>query len=223
MGIDHVGEQSQKFGVQPVFIGLQLIRQFLVDLKLVGEDVQEVFFEGHGLSRLVERVESREYQWMGRREIWTEYWASSADWLFSMMRRLFFLLVLMAPIGPLMGQKTDTVTVVPVTESEDHVYSRVEQMPEFPGGKDSLMSFLSDHLRPPKNSRERGKVYVQVVVEKDGSLTSPEVARGLGMDADHNRAALDVVHSMPMWKPGMQNGKPVRVSVAILVQFGQIP
>ena len=63
----------------------------------------------------------------------------------------------------------------------------------------------------------QGKVYIQFVIEKDGSITDVKVARGV--DASLDKEAVRVVKAMPKWKPGKQRGKPVRVSYTLPIFF----
>lgn len=62
-----------------------------------------------------------------------------------------------------------------------------------------------------------GKVYIQFVIEKDGSITDVKVARGV--DSSLDKEAVRVVKSMPKWTPGKQRGKPVRVAYTLPINF----
>ena len=82
------------------------------------------------------------------------------------------------------------------------------------------MKYLSSRIKYPTISQEMGtsgKVIVQFVVDKDGSITSPEVVRGV--DPYLDKEALRVISTMPKWKPGEQNGKKVRVKFTVPVSF----
>ncbi|MGE5496521.1 MAG: energy transducer TonB [Syntrophothermus sp.] len=95
-----------------------------------------------------------------------------------------------------------------------------EQMPQFPGGTSSLLSFINENIRYPEIARRvsiEGKVYVQFVVEKDGSLSHMEVIKSIGGGCDEE--ALRVCRLMANWLPGMQNGKAVRVRMVIPFHF----
>ena len=63
----------------------------------------------------------------------------------------------------------------------------------------------------------QGKVFIQFVIERDGSITDVKVARGV--DASLDKEAVRVVQSMPKWKPGMQDGKTVRVKYTVPIMF----
>lgn len=104
--------------------------------------------------------------------------------------------------------------------AKEEVFMVVEQMPEFPGGMKELLKFLQDNLKYPENAMKnnvQGRVIVQFVVEKDGTLTEFKVARSV--DPDLDAEALRVLQTMPKWKPGMQRGKIVRVKFTVPVSF----
>ena len=102
------------------------------------------------------------------------------------------------------------------------VFEVVEQMPEFPdGGMAGLMDYFQKNMRYPAEAKEAGKqgrVTVQFVVNKDGSISGARVLRGVDplLDAE----AIRLVNAMPKWKPGMQQGKPVAVKYTVPVRFG---
>lgn len=122
------------------------------------------------------------------------------------------------------GQAVE-VKYVPVEVEEEEpeeqqIFQIVEEMPEFPGGMGELMKYLSKNIKYPTISQEngvQGRVSVQFVVNKDGSVVDPVVVRGV--DPYLDKEALRVVSSMPKWKPGKQRGKPVRVRYTIPVTF----
>lgn len=104
--------------------------------------------------------------------------------------------------------------------AKEEVFMVAEQMPEFPGGMKELLKFLQDNLKYPENAMKnnvQGRVIVQFVVEKDGTLTEFKVARSV--DPDLDAEALRVLQTMPKWKPGMQRGKIVRVKFIVPVSF----
>ncbi|HPR30774.1 MAG TPA: energy transducer TonB [Prolixibacteraceae bacterium] len=105
-------------------------------------------------------------------------------------------------------------------EAEQEVFVIVEDMPEFPGGDLALRKWIADHIKYPVIAAEngiQGKVYVQFVVDRDGSISNARVARGV--DPSLDQEALRVVNNLPKWKPGMQRGKPVRVSFTVPINF----
>ncbi len=97
--------------------------------------------------------------------------------------------------------------------SDDEVFVVVEKMPVFGTGTEGEFNdWLKSNIQYPKEAAEKGiqgRVFVQFVIEKDGSVTNAKVIRGV--DPLLDKEALRVVLSSPNWKPGMQNGKNVRV------------
>ena len=104
------------------------------------------------------------------------------------------------------------------TKRADDVFVSVERMPEFPGGEDALTDFLQKNVNYPKTGADIvGNVFVQFIVEKDGSITNPKVIRDLGGGAGEE--ALRVVRMMPKWTPGEIRGQKVRVQYVLPVRF----
>ncbi|MBR4729859.1 MAG: energy transducer TonB [Prevotella sp.] len=99
-------------------------------------------------------------------------------------------------------------------------YDNVEQMPEYPGGQAALLKYLAKNIKYPvvaEGNGIQGRVIVTFVVERDGSITDVKVVKSVDPSLDEE--ALRVVKAMPKWKPGMINGKPVRVKETVPVQF----
>ena len=108
----------------------------------------------------------------------------------------------------------------PKPAEENKVHDFVEQMPSFPGGMGALMSWLSQNIKYPVIAAENGvegRVIVQFVVEKDGSITDVKIAKSV--DPSLDKEATRVVSSMPHWIAGRQNGNPVRVKYTVPVTF----
>lgn len=112
---------------------------------------------------------------------------------------------------------THAITEAPVS---DVPFTAVEINPEYPGGEGALGKFLQKNIHYPTIAKEnniQGKVYVQFIVERDGSLTDVKVLREPGSGTGDE--AMRVLKMSPHWKPGIQNGKPVRVQYTIPVNF----
>lgn len=108
----------------------------------------------------------------------------------------------------------------PKKPEPEKVFEAVEQQAQFPGGPGALNSWLSKNLNYPELAQQNGvegKVIVQFVVEKDGSISSPVIARGVDKDLD--REAIRVVRKMPKWSPGKNNGVAVRSKFTLPVVF----
>ena len=118
------------------------------------------------------------------------------------------------------GDLGETNAQLSESPGEEDVYLVVEESPEFPGGTNALMGYLRDNMVIPDSCLEnniQGRVLVTFIVEKDGSITKPEVIKSVNhlLDAE----ALRLVSAMPKWKPGKQNGETQRVKFTIAVNF----
>ena len=118
------------------------------------------------------------------------------------------------------------IKYVPVAVEEEEpeeqtIFEVVEQMPEFPnGGMAGLMQYLSKNIKYPTIAQEngtQGRVTVQFVVNRDGSIVDAKVLRGV--DPYLDKEAMRVIMSMPKWKPGKQRGVAVRTQFTLPVKF----
>lgn len=103
---------------------------------------------------------------------------------------------------------------------ENGTYQVCEEMPEFPGGMAECMKYLGSNIKYPDECAKagtQGRVIVQFVVKKDGSIADAVVVRGV--DPLLDKEALRVINTMPKWKPGKQKGEPVNVKYTIPVTF----
>lgn len=106
------------------------------------------------------------------------------------------------------------------TSEEDTVYQIVEQMPQYTGGEEAMMKYVAENVKYPQAAKDKnisGRVFVGFVIEKDGSVSNVKVLRGIGGGCDEE--AVRVIKGMPKWKPGIQKGKPVRVSYMMPLNF----
>lgn len=95
-----------------------------------------------------------------------------------------------------------------------------DEMPEFPGGEDALKQYIDNSINYPESAKEsgiHGRVYVTFKITKEGKVTDARIARGVHPPMD--KEAVRVVNSMPDWKPGRQDGKPVDVTYTVPVDF----
>ena len=102
----------------------------------------------------------------------------------------------------------------------EEAYDVVDQMPEFPGGVNAMIQFLSTNVRYPKKAflnEVQGKVVVSFVVSKNGSIGDAMIAKSV--DPELDAEALRVVQAMPNWTPGKKNGEPVAVRYTVPIQF----
>jgi TonB family protein len=122
--------------------------------------------------------------------------------------------------GDLVSTKVKNEVTLEKDKNYDDVFTVVEKMPEYPGGYEKMFEYLGRTIRYPGQARElgaKGKVYVQFIVEKDGSISELDVIRGIGEGCDE--VALQAVENMPTWSPGEQRGTPVRVRFILPVNF----
>ncbi|OYQ45077.1 energy transducer TonB [Flavobacterium aurantiibacter] len=100
---------------------------------------------------------------------------------------------------------------------DNTVYNAVEVKPDFPGGMKKFYEFIQNNFNVPEGLETSGKIYVQFVVEKDGSLTDIKVLRDIGSGT--KAETMRVLKKCPKWKPGVQNGKNVRVLYSLPISI----
>lgn len=122
------------------------------------------------------------------------------------------------------GKTTDETTALsPVaTDLQDNPlnFQIVEELPDFPGGMVEFMKWLTRTLKYPVDAQNRkiqGKVIVQFIINKDGTVVDPKIVKTLDPSCD--REALRVVRMMPRWKPGTEHKKTVRTKFVIPIIF----
>ena len=123
-------------------------------------------------------------------------------------------------------------------ETQDEIFTVVEQMPEFPGGDKAMFKYLSDNLYYPKQAREagiQGRVLVGFVVEADGRITEVKTVRfvpvidskekskpatiAMNLQKELEDEAIRVVKAMPKWIPAQKDGHAVRSKYVLPVTF----
>lgn len=121
---------------------------------------------------------------------------------------------------PKIAQKkvTQKKTEQKKVQNEEQVFMVVEDMPEFPGGMGALSQFIATNLHFPSNDEVvAGRVIVQFVVRKDGTVDNVKIVRSIAPAYDAE--AIRVVKMMPKWKPGKQRGVPVNVRFTLPISF----
>lgn len=131
------------------------------------------------------------------------------------------------PVPKAKPAQSESTNVIPATTSLQNpakdsipVYKVVERMPSFPEGQAALLRYLAQNLEYPRIAKENGvygMVVVQMIVERDGSLSNVRAIKGIGAGCDEE--AERVVRSMPKWTPGFQNGEPVRVQFNLPIRY----
>lgn len=107
-----------------------------------------------------------------------------------------------------------------LSESDPEVVVVVEQNPEFPGGMDSLFSYLARNINYPIEAQRKkvsGRVVVRFVVDEVGDIYDVVVVLDIGEGCGEE--AVRVVNEMPRWKPGYQRGKPVKAYYSLPIKF----
>lgn len=100
------------------------------------------------------------------------------------------------------------------------VFTLVEQMPEFPGGQAAMYRFLGQQIKYPTEALDEGimgVVYIVGIVDETGHWTTKEILRGAHPYLDYE--AWRVCENMPMWTPGRQLGKAVKVQYNLPIRF----
>jgi protein TonB len=103
---------------------------------------------------------------------------------------------------------------------EAQVFTVVEEAPGYPGGDEARIKYLRENLKYPQLARESnidGTVFIEFVVERDGSISKPTIKRDIGGGCGEE--ALRVVKAMPKWTPGKQRSKPVRTQFILPIKF----
>jgi protein TonB len=108
----------------------------------------------------------------------------------------------------------------PEEEVVDEIFTIVEDQPTPNGGMSAFYQFVQKKLKYPAQARRmgiEGKVFVQFVVDKDGSLTEVQAVKGIGAGCDEE--AERVIKSAPKWNPGKQRGRAVKVRMILPITF----
>lgn len=120
------------------------------------------------------------------------------------------------------GHETVVIPEEKKEEPEDILYTEtdISQSPEYPGGEEELMTYLSNNIKYPTravSSETEGRVVLGFVVDKNGNIDEIKILKGIGDGCDEE--AIRVVNQMPKWKPGKNNGKPVNVYFNLPITF----
>jgi TonB family protein len=120
------------------------------------------------------------------------------------------------------SEKRSTVQPVStiVSNQQEKVYDKVEQMPEFPGGEYALKKHISSEVKYPTEAAKagiQGKVYVTFVITKEGKVTDAKIVKSANPLLDQE--ALRVIGSLPNWTPGKEKGVNVAVAFTLPIQF----
>jgi len=103
---------------------------------------------------------------------------------------------------------------------DDNIYSLVDQQPTYPGGMSAFFKYIQSNLQYPSAAKAagiEGRVFVEYVIEKDGSVTGAKVLKGLNSECD--KEALRLISNSEKWMAGKIDGKKVRVKMALPLNF----
>lgn len=121
---------------------------------------------------------------------------------------------------PMDSGSFEVVVEEPPEEVVDEILITSEIMPNPDGGMASFYKYLSKELKYPRSAMRmgiEGKVFIQFVVEKDGTLSDVKAVKGISEECDLE--AIRVIKSYPKWNPGKQRGIPVRVRMILPIYF----
>jgi len=108
----------------------------------------------------------------------------------------------------------------PEEEETEQIFTIVEETASPKGGMASFYTYVKDNIQYPAAARRlgiQGKVYVEFVIAKDGTLTDVHVVKGIGAGCDEE--AVRIVQAAPPWNPGRQRGKPVKQRYTLPIIF----
>ena len=189
------GDDDVLTGFEPRRLQLDQLGDYLDDADIVKEDVQVVTIV-----------------------YWPDASSETLDEVKTILRKKgMFNVRYEAPPAP---ANKDAILESDLGPDEEDVYILVDKSPEFPGGTMGLLEFMRTTIKYPAQARKdtiQGRVLVSFIVNKDGSIVKPEVVKSAHPLLDEE--ALRMVNEMPAWKPGEQNGVPVRVKYTIPVNF----
>ena len=189
------GDDDVLTGFEPRRLQLDQLGDYLDDADIVKEDIQQVTIV-----------------------YWPDASSETLDEVKTILRKKgMFNVRYEAPPAP---ANKDAILESDLGPDEEDVYILVDNSPEFPGGTMGLLEFMRTTIQYPAQARKdtiQGRVLVSFIVNKDGSIVKPEIVKSAHPLLDEE--ALRMVNEMPAWKPGEQNGVPVRVKYTIPVNF----
>ena len=109
-----------------------------------------------------------------------------------------------------------------MAQAPDEVYTTADVMPVFQDDTThhALMQWVISNMAYPDEAKKngiQGRVIVKFVIDENGNVTDPEIAQGA--DSLLDKAALDLISKCPQWSPGLIDGKPVKVSFSLPINF----
>jgi periplasmic protein TonB len=102
---------------------------------------------------------------------------------------------------------------------DNSIHTWVSEMPKFPGKIEDYLQRNTQYSAEATQMGIQGTVYVSFIIERDGSVSTVKVERGISNGAELNDEAARVISAMPPWTPGKQEGHPVRVQYIVPIHF----
>jgi len=115
-----------------------------------------------------------------------------------------------------------TANNVKVVRDAHGIYNKAEVAPEFPGGHDGLSDYINKNLNYSQTDIDNGvsgTIHVSFVVDEHGKVINPQVMDGKNLNNELNEETLKMFKNMPLWKPGLVNGKKVKTRLELPVSF----
>jgi len=135
------------------------------------------------------------------------------------MKKYFFAILIVLTISiNNYAQNIDTTDTI--KKDNEPIFTTVEEPAKYPGGDEALKKFIDENIEYPTQAIQdkiSGTVFVQIIIEKDGSISDVKVLRGIGGGCDEE--AVRVISKMPNWIPAKQKGIPVRSFYIIPIIF----
>lgn len=135
------------------------------------------------------------------------------------MKKYFFAILIVLTISiNNYAQNIDTTDTI--KKDNEPIFTTVEEPAKYPGGDETLKKFIDENIEYPTQAIKdniSGTVFVQIIIEKDGSISDVKVLRGIGGGCDEE--AVRVISKMPNWIPAKQKGIPVRSFYIIPIIF----
>ncbi|MEQ9377147.1 MAG: M56 family metallopeptidase [Imperialibacter sp.] len=118
------------------------------------------------------------------------------------------------------GEEELTIQAAAVSNGPEEIFTKVEEMPTPPGGMSAFYAYVARTLKYPRQARQmgvEGKVFIQFVVDTDGSVTEVQAIKGIGAGCDMEAAS--VIAQSPKWIAGKQRGKAVKTKMILPITF----
>jgi len=116
-----------------------------------------------------------------------------------------------------------TITNVHATTDSSIVYTFCEVMPVLKTKEyKSFEDYIAKNTIYPEDAKaalKGGVVYVEFIIEKDGSVSNVQIVKGREIYPSCDQEAIRIISNSPKWNPGMQNGKAVRVKKVSRISF----